>query len=84
MTVSINRSNAAGFSVPTVRTTIPALAVKSFPGRAKLAVSNPPLTKSFPSRAIADGSAYELLVTWHKIQSPRPAEARHTAGRNFD
>src|SRR5689334_23083279 len=29
-------------------------------------------------------SAYALLVIWHRIQSPRPADASTTAGRNFD
>lgn len=33
---------------------------------------------------IARESAYGLLVTWHKIQSPRPASASTTAGRSFD
>ncbi|HUR52857.1 MAG TPA: hypothetical protein VMZ71_01915 [Gemmataceae bacterium] len=61
-TASSNRVVAVVFSLPTDRTSKAALAVKSFPGRAKLATSNPPVAKSGASRRIALGSPYGLLV----------------------
>src|SRR4051812_11748938 len=61
-----------------------ALAVNSLPGRAKLATSSPPDSKSGASSGTAIGSPYGLLVIWHSTQSPRPASARQTAGRTLD
>jgi hypothetical protein len=46
MTADRTRSNDASVSEPTERTINPACAVKSLPGRAKLATSNPPDVKS--------------------------------------
>ena len=62
----------------------PELAVKSLPGRAKLATSSPPVVKSAASNGTAEGSPYGVLVIWQSTQSPRPASARQTAGRSLD
>src|SRR5207249_10306657 len=78
------RWNAVSFKWPTDRTISAALAVNSFPGRAKLATSSPPDAKSAVSSGSAAGSPYGLLVIWHSTQSPRPASARQTAGRTLD
>ena len=59
------------------------LAVNSFPGRAKLTARSEPEAKLSLVSAIARVSPYELLVIWHKIQSPRPASASTTVGRRF-
>lgn len=49
----------------------------------RLVTCSEPCWKSAASRTTAVLSAYGLLVTWHKIQSPRPTLASTTAGRSL-
>src|SRR6202011_3534852 len=50
---------------------------------AKLIVRRDPDWKSLLSISTANGSEKALLVTWHKIQSPRLASASTIAGRSL-
>lgn len=56
MTAESKRSIASGERAPTDLTMRPALAVKSLPGRAKLATNNPPEAKSAAPKGTANGS----------------------------
>jgi hypothetical protein len=42
-----------------------------------------PEAKLDGGKCTAVGSPYGLLVTWQRIQSPRPASAETAAGRSF-
>src|SRR4051812_25257092 len=55
-TADRTRASAAGERMPTDLTMRPAPAVKSLPGRAKLATSKPPDAKSVASSGTAEGS----------------------------
>jgi hypothetical protein len=84
ITAERTSSSLTSERIPTERCINPMCAVKSFPGRTKLATSKLPDEKSEVSSGIAAGSPYGLLVIWQRIQSPRPASAKHIAGRTFD
>src|ERR1017187_2675787 len=73
----------SGFSLPTCVTIKSRLAVKIVPGRAQLVAPSEPVAELASSSLMASASPYALLVTWHRIQSPRPAPARTAAGRSF-
>ena len=62
ITADMIRPKATGVRMPTARTINPAWAENSFPGRAKLAINNPPEAKSWASKGIAAGSPYGRLV----------------------
>ena len=76
--------NFSCFNRPISDNIILSFAVNILVKRTKLSLFKEPLLKSDFTNLIAFASPYFLLVIWHNIQSFLPAEAKTSAGRNFD